>query len=260
MGDFAVAESDHGGQGELHLAAGGRYAGQHPVHGQRMREAHDELLDQALAAEHLRQATKLEVGRDAGQELAGIEVADLGPPRPARSRWNAEHVGVLDHGREGCVGILEHELGVCVLLPDGRQALPGECDVVHDKVSLCSSLVGIAEQKLAGAYVVPLVDRRVLCRDVHVAQPPLQRRGLVDRAGPGQREARIDDAHAGRGDPDTGLGRPRASRPRSAFRRGRGASGFRPGSAERLGRPGAGGNATELVLEALRLAHRYRGL
>src|SRR5262249_26200329 len=63
-------------------------------------------------------------------------------------------------------------------------------------LSLCLSVVGRVEQQLAGAGIVPLMDGRVLRGGVHVAQPALQRRGLVDDAAAGEREASIDDAHA----------------------------------------------------------------
>ena len=105
------------------------------------------------------------------------------------------------------------------------------------------------------------MDRRVLRRDVHVAEPPLQRRALVDSAATGQREARIDGTHAHRGDPGPGLSR---LFERPVFLQGSGQSAapvaFRLDLLERLGRPDACRNAAELVLEALRLAQRHGGL
>ena len=64
---------------------------------------------------------------------------------------------------------------------------------------------GFAQQQLARADVVSLLRRGVLRGGVEVAQPPLQRRGLVERAAAAEREARIGDANAGGGDPYRGL-------------------------------------------------------
>src|SRR4051794_9690535 len=62
-----------------------------------------------------------------------------------------------------------------------------------------------AQKQLASAYVVSLLRRGVLRCGVKVAQPPLQRRALVERAAAAQREACRGDANAGGGEPCRGL-------------------------------------------------------
>lgn len=62
-----------------------------------------------------------------------------------------------------------------------------------------------AQEQLACLYVLMLVHGSVLRRGAKIAQPPLQRRGFIDRAAAAEREARIGDANAGGGDPYRGL-------------------------------------------------------
>src|SRR5258707_15282221 len=61
------------------------------------------------------------------------------------------------------------------------------------------------QEQLAHVLILSLLHGGVLRRNVKGAQPSLQRRGLVERAAAAQREARIDGANAGGGDPYRGL-------------------------------------------------------
>jgi hypothetical protein len=90
-----------------------------------------------IAAEDLRDSVQFEVRRDVRQELPGIELAHTSPTRSAHSGGNAEHIGIRGHGRERCIGILEDELSVGVLLPGGRHGLTAERDVVHRNSPTC---------------------------------------------------------------------------------------------------------------------------
>ena len=69
----------------------------------------------------------------------------------------------------------------------------------------CRAGSGTIQHKLAGVDVVTLVHRRVLRRDVQVAQSALQRRGIVNHASAAESEAGIGDANAGGREPDRGL-------------------------------------------------------
>ena len=118
---------------------------------------------------------------------------------------------------------------------------------------------GTAQKQLSRADVVSLVRDGVLRRGVKVTHAPLQRRGLVDRAAAGQREARIGDADAGGGEPYRGLRALREQRlvlQRSGERMAPMARDLDPEKRPR--RPQIGCDPAELELECFRLPHRPR--
>src|SRR6185369_15800959 len=61
------------------------------------------------------------------------------------------------------------------------------------------------QDQFADAGVLPLLCDSVLGRDVKVAQAPLQRRSLVERAASTKRKTRVRYANAGGCNPDCGL-------------------------------------------------------
>jgi hypothetical protein len=80
------------------------------------------------------------------------------------------------------------------------------------------------------------VRKGMLRRGVQGAQPPLQRRGLIERAAAAWCEARIGGANAGSGEPYHGLRTLVAAPLASAFQQPRGANSLRPEPGERLRR------------------------
>jgi hypothetical protein len=107
---------------------------------------------------------------------------------------------------------------------------------------------------------VQLLHGAVLGGGVKIAQSPLEGRGLIERAATAEREARIDCADAGGGEPHGGL---RALREEGLAlqRSGERVAPMAPGLDIQKRARGSdfGRDTAELGLECFRLAHRYRG-
>src|SRR5262249_1736284 len=63
--------------------------------------------------------------------MVGVELTHSCPADPHGTGRNDEHIRVFGHGREGRIGILEHEFSVGVLLPGGQHSLLVEREVAH---------------------------------------------------------------------------------------------------------------------------------
>src|SRR6516225_4892017 len=73
--NLAVLESNDGDQEKFSSPAGRGYAGQHPVHLERMREPHHVLCYDVRLSENLGNRQQLQVGRNTRQKLASVKLA-----------------------------------------------------------------------------------------------------------------------------------------------------------------------------------------
>src|SRR5215471_8277733 len=74
-GNLAVLKSSYGDQQKFSSPAGRGYAGQHPIHLERVGEPHHVLCDDVLVSEDLRKRQELQVAGKTGQKLLGVKLA-----------------------------------------------------------------------------------------------------------------------------------------------------------------------------------------
>jgi hypothetical protein len=86
-----------------------------------VREAHDQLIDDAALADRPRDGDRLHVRRDLVQEVVGVEVVQFRAPAGADHQRHQVDVGICRHCRQSLLGAVRAELGSQVLVPGTRQ-------------------------------------------------------------------------------------------------------------------------------------------
>ena len=123
--ELAVAEAHNGDQRHFDTPVGGRDAGQHPGHLLGVGKTEDHFVHKLVLPYGSRDRSQCSVGWHGGDETLRIEIAQGCFTVAAGEYRDVVHVGVVDHGGEGGLGVASGELMVGVFLPEAGEVERG---------------------------------------------------------------------------------------------------------------------------------------